>query len=306
MKKEKVIIPNKKRLEEKINKMAEDGIDNLHVLSDFDKTFTKAFSRGKKIATLISVLRSEKYLTPDYPAKAYALFDKYHPIEINPKINIQIKKRKMQEWWMTHLKLLIKSGLNKNDIKRAVSSRKINLRKKVPELIDILNKHKIPLVIMSSSGLGAESISLYFKTKKISQKNIYIISNNFIWDKKGKAVGFEKPIIHAMNKDETAIHKFPIYKKIKQRKNVLLLGDSLDDVGMAEGFEYENVIKIGFLNEAKKENLRIFKKYFDMVILNDGSFKEINRLLNKIITNGNSNKKLQKNSWRKNNTRNKK
>lgn len=283
MEKEKIIIPNKKRLEEKINKMAGDGASKLHIVSDFDKTFTRAFSRGKKISTLISVLRNEKYLTPDYPVKAHALFDKYHPIEINPKIDIRTKKRKMQEWWVSHLKLLIKSGLNKNDIRRAVCSRKIDLRKNVPELIDTLNKRDIPLVIMSSNGLGAESISLYFKTKKISQKNIYIISNNFIWDKKGKAVGFEKPIIHAMNKDETAIHKFPIYEKIKERKNILLLGDGLGDIGMAEGFEYKNIIKIGFLSEAEKENLKLFKKHYDIIILNDGSFKEVNKLLKKII-----------------------
>jgi|GEM_PF-2763992 len=48
-----------------------------------------------------------------------------------------------------------------------------------------------------------------------------------------------------MNKSEVAIHSFPaVYTKIEKRKNVILLGDSLHDVQMIDGFDYTTCIKI--------------------------------------------------------------
>ena len=74
--------------------------------------------------------------------------------------------------------------------------------------------------------------------------NIDIISNAFDWDENGEAIAAREPIIHSFNKDETVVHNFPIYEEIKDRRNVLLLGDGLGDADMANGFDYENIIKI--------------------------------------------------------------
>jgi len=60
---------------------------------------------------------------------------------------------------------------------------------------------------------------------------------------------------------------------------VLLLGDSLDDVGMVQGFDYKNLLKIGFLNENVGENLENFKKTFDVVLTGDPGMDFINNLL---------------------------
>jgi hypothetical protein len=64
---------------------------------------------------------------------------------------------------------------------------------------------------------------------------------------------------------------------------VLLLGDSPGDVHMADGFEYENILKIWFLNTDTPENRILFQEKYDVVILNDGDMKYINKLLKKII-----------------------
>ena len=82
-----------------------------------------------------------------------------------------------------------------------------------------------------------------------------------------------------MNKDETILHDFPVYDLVKNRKNVLLLGDTLEDVGMIEGFDYANLIKIGFLNENVKDNLAHYKKKYDIIILNDSSIEYVNELI---------------------------
>jgi 5'-nucleotidase len=135
---------------------------------------------------------------------------------------------------------------------------------------------------MSSAGIG-EVISMVLKKEGRLYDNIYIISNVFTWDKNGNAISIREPIIHAMNKDETEIKNLPVFDLIKNRKNVLLLGDNLEDAGMVKGFDYKNLIKIGFLNENVKENLERYKNNFDVVILNDISLDYVNQLLKEII-----------------------
>ena len=75
----------------------------------------------------------------------------------------------------------------------------------------------------------------------------------------------------------------PIRKELEHRKNVLLLGDSLGDLQMTDGFDYENLIKIGFLNYQDEEKLEDYKKVYDVVILNDGAMSYVNGLLKKIF-----------------------
>ncbi len=72
-------------------------------------------------------------------------------------------------------------------------------------------------------------------------------------------------------------------KKLKDRKNVILLGDSLGDLEMIKGFDYVNLIRMGFLNYQDEENLEDYKKAYDVVILNDSSMDYVNGLLKKII-----------------------
>ena len=281
---ENIIIQNPKKLEEVKKAIAESGAEKLHVISDFDRTLTYSFVDGERRPSLIFVLRSGGYLTPDYPEKAHALFDKYHPIEIDPNIAGPEKKEAMQQWWQTHFDLLIRSGLNKNDIEKAVDSGKIKFRGGALEFFGSLYSNKIPLIVLSANGLGEDATTMFFEKNGGLYNNIHIISNSFEWDKKGNMVGFREPIIHTMNKDETAIKNFPaIFQEVKTRPNVLLLGDNLGDVGMIDGFEYENLIKIGFLNENIEKNLEQYKDNYDVVILNDSSMDYVNNLLKELI-----------------------
>jgi cytosolic 5'-nucleotidase 3 len=272
-----------KNIKTLIEKIQKDGPDKLHVLADFDRTLTTAFANGKKVVSLVSLLRDHNYLTPDYPAKAMALFNKYHPLEQNHHLSKNDRKKAMQRWWTKHFDLLIESKLSKKTLEKAMSSDKVKLRAGTTDFINLLYKNNIPLIIMSASGLGVESVAYYLKNKKLLKKNIYIISNNFIWNKRGQAVGVKQPIIHSLNKHEVLVKHFPIYKKIKNRKNVILLGDQPYDVDMIVGFDYDNIIKIGFLNEHPRKYLTLYKKTFDLVIKNDGPMDEVNKIIKTTI-----------------------
>jgi len=278
-----LIIPNKVELEKIKKLIAESGTDTVQVLADFDRTLTTAFVDGKSVPSAISILRDGNYLAAGYAEKAHALFDKYHAIEIDPSVSFEEKYSAMEEWWTRHSKLLIESGLNKSDLKKAAESGKIRLRDGFTEFMDTLRESNIPLVIMSSSGLGTDLISLFLEKEGKLYDNVYIISNTYEWDEDGNAVKVTEPIIHSLRKYETAIQDYPAFDVVKERKNVILIGDSLDDVGMVKGFEYENLIKIGFLNYKEEENLETYKKTFDIVLTNDTSMEHINKLLIDII-----------------------
>ena len=51
------------------------------------------------------------------------------------------------------------------------------------------------------------------------------------------------------------------------------LGDNLGDIHMSDGLDHSEVISIGFLNERIDERLEVYKKTFDVVIINDGSMQ---------------------------------
>lgn len=276
-----IIIANPEELQRKINIFREQGINKIHVLADFDKTLTKEFVNGKKITSIVAILRNEGYLTPDYPERAKELHSKYYPIEIDTSIPIEEKKDMMLEWWKKHFELVIKSKLNKSDLANVINSENIALRKRAKDFFNLLNELEIPIIIISSSALG-ETISMFIEKENLLFDNIKIISNEFIWDDEGYAIEIKEPIIHIFNKDETIINKFPFFDQIKDKKNVILLGDSLGDLGMIEGFDYDNIIKIRFLNENIEQSLEIYKKSFDVVILNDGDFSYINQLMEQI------------------------
>ncbi len=123
----KTIIPSPKNLKKIKTAIAADGPKNFHVLADFHQALTQAFVDGKLVLSLISILRDNNYLTPDYAGKARALFNKYHPIETDPSVPQEEKKKVMREWWTTHFKLLIDSGLNKKDIETAPKGEEVGI-----------------------------------------------------------------------------------------------------------------------------------------------------------------------------------
>lgn len=272
-----ILTPNKEEFEKKKEVFKKQGIGKIHIISDFDRTLTKAFVKGIKFPSIISQLYDGHHLTEDYTKKAQALRDKYHPIEINPTIPIEEKRKAMEEWWRTHKKLLIESGLNLRDVQDIVNNGNLEFRVGASEFLDLTHNLKIPLVVFSSSGIG-EAIPLYFRKLNRYYDNIHIVTNSMEYDEKGSAIATREPIIHVFNKGEIALKGLPIMRELEDRKNVILLGDSLGDLDMVQGFKYDNILRIGFYNY-EEESLDDFKRSFDVVIMNDGSMSFVNDLL---------------------------
>lgn len=280
-----IIIPNPELLNKKIAKIKEQGKESMHVLSDFDRTLTHSSVNGARTPSLISHLRNGNYLTEDYAEKAKALFNKYHPIEMSASFGEAEKAERMKEWWSLHYKLLANSGLNQETIKKATSDiikeGSIRLREGTGKFLNNLDKNNIPMVIISSAGIG-NMIQDFLKEQDLLLSNIHIIGNMLEFNKEGKFTGIkDNRIIHVMNKREVELDGLPIYPELQKRKNVILLGDSLDDLQMIENLDYENLISIIFLENT--ETLELVRQKFDVIITDDGDFNYINELLGELI-----------------------
>lgn len=279
-----VVISDEERVSEIREQLISWWIEKLHVVADFDRTLTKAFNGKQHRWSLISVLYEDGYLSEEYQKTAQGYFDHYHPIEVDPNIPFEEKKQAMEEWWVKHKQLLIAEWLTKEHIYDAMETQNVQLRDGFEEFFAFLNSNTIPLVILSAGGLGTISIEKYLENNAVLTDNIHILGNEFIWNEEWVAIDFKQPVIHSYNKDETVIQSFSeVYTEVKERKNVILLGDSPEDVKMIHGFEYDVLLKIWFLNKDVDNNMDLYKERYDVVIAHDGSLEYVNGLLEDVV-----------------------
>jgi len=276
-----VLIVNPQEFKLKKAKFIAQGANSIQVVTDFDKTLTTAFCKGKKNNSTISQIRHNNFLGDDYTTKTYSLFDKYYPIENDSTLSVEEKIPYMEEWWTKHLTILVEYGLNTKVIDKVINIQSKYLRKGYKKFFKTLSSKNIPVLILSS-GLG-DVIEGVLKKKKSLTKNIHVISNFFEFDKTGKATGYKGKIIHVLNKDESQIINTPHFEKITQRRNVILIGDSLGDLKMVAKIPYDEILKIGFLVNNVDAQLEEYKKNFDVVLLGDGSLDYVNELLKEIF-----------------------
>lgn len=278
---ENVYIKNEKELNQKIEQIKKDGKDNLHIIADFDNTLSKAYVNGKKMDSMVAQIRHLGYLGEEYTKLAYDLYEKYHPIEIDPNIPQEIKSEKMVEWWSTHIKIQAEYGLTKKILDEVIEKSNFTLRDKITDFFNILQNNNIPILIFSA---GANYfINGFLNKNNINYKNIFVISNDHNFDENGRVLGYKSQIIHTFNKGEVAIKNDPNYSKILHKKNIILLGDSLGDLDMSKGVDHKTKITIGFYNSSDTKHLEEHKKRFDIVITNDSDMSYINDLLKNIL-----------------------
>ncbi|MFA6269111.1 MAG: hypothetical protein WC652_04810 [archaeon] len=275
----KPIITNLRVLEEKKKSFRLGGAEKLQILSDFDRTLTVAYVNGKKSNTSFARIREGNVLPQEYVNKAQTLFEKYYPIEQDHSIAKEKKVREMVKWFREHLQLMVDYGLTREILKK-IALEQIVPRGGFDKLINYTFKKKIPFLILSS-GIG-DMIKIFLESKGLDNK-VRLVSNFFEWDSCGKAIKVKTPIINSYNKDESEIKKTPYFECVKNRKNILLLGDTVGDIDMAIGFDFENIIKIGFLNKDTVNQLDELKKHFDVIVPDDGTLEFVTDLLEELF-----------------------
>lgn len=274
-----VILPNQSDFNQILANIKSEWYEKLHVLADFDCTITKLTSNSwKKIPSLMTLLEFVKYwLNPECIEELRDYFNIYHPIETDPHYPIEEKKRKMQKWWEYVLNSLIKHWLSQDILIEVAKNKEVKIRNWIINLLKFLYENNIPLVIISASGIWIKSIEYFLKERQLFFPNISIVSNDFEWNEKWIAIWYKTPIIHSFNKWESILKRqFPwIYSKIENKKNVIVLWDSLWDHHMIDWFRYDNLILIWFLNQKIEENLEAYTKRYNMVLTWDSEAEEL-------------------------------
>lgn len=277
---QEVLISNKEAFDAKIAKIKEDGSDKLHVLTDFDRTLTYGSMDGKRTPSIISRLREDNYLGEDYVHQAHKLYDHYHVIEVDEQIPLRDRIREMDAWWEQHFKLLAEKGLDLQVLSQVVDEHPRMFRDGVLEWIDELHEKSIPTVIMSAS-LG-DMIRLYLEKHQRNYDSIHIVSNLLEFNEKGKVIGVKRPIVHSLNKSEVVLKDLAIHDELSNRTNVILLGDGLGDLGMIDGFDHDELLTIGFYNDADSKRLGLFQDAYDVVVTGDGDFSSVRSIFDSL------------------------
>ena len=78
------------------------------------------------------------------------------------------------------------------------------------------------------------------------------------WFVQGDLVGFKGELMHVFNKNENIVHQSDYFDNLSHRHNVILMGDSLGDLGMADGAICDSILRIGFLNGDDVSRLYLF------------------------------------------------
>ncbi|KAM3720315.1 putative cytosolic 5'-nucleotidase [Dirofilaria immitis] len=259
-------------VERKLNKIINADKDKLLVISDFDYTLSRFHdAEGKSCLTTHGVFDNAAcMISKEHGSVLEKLKSKYLPIEFDPQITIDEKIPHMENWWRTSHEHIIKIGFTKKIIEKFVSEAKIELKEGTEELILTLHDHNIPLIIFSA---GVGNVIDFFLQKTLGgfPNNVHIISNMMEYDENDVAVAFSEPLIHTFSKNSAVIsHHGSLFNEISSRTCVLLMGDTLGDLKMDVGLEYEQVaLKIGFLNYNDETLLAQYLDGFDIVLLDD-------------------------------------
>uniref|UniRef100_A0A673ANR4 5'-nucleotidase n=1 Tax=Sphaeramia orbicularis TaxID=375764 RepID=A0A673ANR4_9TELE len=244
------------------------------VISDFDMTLTRFAHNGMRVPTTHSKHPiSCKYLyllTPYFvgPLQMKELLNTYYPIEIDAGRSTEEKLPLMVEWWTKVHELLIDQRIRKDMLARAVKESSAMLREGYKVFFDHLAEHHIPLLIFSA-GVG-DVLEEVIRQNHVFHPNINIISNYMDFDHTGVLQAFKGQLIHTFNKRQGALSHAAHLRQVQDRPNVLLLGDSLGDLTMADGVtDTHNILTIGFLNDQVEERKESYINSFDIVLVKD-------------------------------------
>ena len=149
---------------------------------------------------------------------------------------------------------------------------KLLFRKSTRSLLETCHDNGIEFVVMSAGIYEYVESSMQILThseepgyseKLANEFNQTIISNRFNYElsedkslplfERAKVVGYKLPLVTPMTKRDT------IYSDdgpIKIKKNVVVVGDIVEDAHMAKSRKHDTILKVGILIDAKKEKHR--------------------------------------------------
>eukprot|EP00301_Raphidiophrys_heterophryoidea_P004744 c12039_g1_i1.p1 GENE.c12039_g1_i1~~c12039_g1_i1.p1 ORF type:complete len:317 (+),score=62.66 c12039_g1_i1:371-1321(+) len=275
----RILIPRPTEFRQKRAEIIRGGFDNLQVIVDFDNTLTHAFVEGKRSMTCHGILESAPSFSHKFKENCKTYFDHYHPLEVSHTLTLEEKIPLMVEWYTKAHTDLLEEKVTPTTIANAVRAANTILRTGAHEMITLLQTRGVPLLVFSA-GVGNVIEEFLHQHFGDLADTTHIISN---WlDLNQSVPTFREPLIHMFNKDERQTEGTPYAESVRQRRNVMLLGDGVGDVTMANGVSHNVVLKVGFLNANENELLPKFTSVYDVIVFDDGSMDLVNHILQTI------------------------
>ncbi|XP_075941745.1 cytosolic 5'-nucleotidase 3-like isoform X1 [Anarhichas minor] len=273
-----VCMRDPQRVQEILEAMVKAGSNTVQVISDFDMTLTRFAYNGKRCPTCHNILDNSKLISNDCKEELKELLNTYYPIEIDSSQSIADKLPLMVEWWTKAHELLVQQEIKKDLLAIAVRESDAMLRDGYQLLFDHLYEHSIPLLIFSA-GIG-DILEEVIRQTGVFHPNVKVFSNYMDFDESGVLRAFKGELIHIYNKREGALLNTGHFQELRTRPNVLLLGDSLGDLTMADGVQdMENILKIGFLNDKVDERKQSYLDSYDIVLVKDETLEVPNAIM---------------------------
>ncbi|KAJ8377258.1 hypothetical protein AAFF_G00264860 [Aldrovandia affinis] len=273
-----VCMRDRGRVEEIIQAMQRAGPSTLQVISDFDMTLTRFSYNGKRCPTCHNILDNRKLISEECKQKLKDLLNVYYPIESDVGRSVEEKLPLMVEWWTKAHALLVQQKIQKDLLALVVRESDARLREGYRAFFDRLQDHDVPLLIFSA-GVG-DVLEEVIRQAGVFHPNVKVFSNYMDFDESGALRAFKGELIHIYNKREGALLNAAHFRELWARRNVLLLGDSLGDLTMADGVHsLANILKIGYLNDKVEERKESYLRAYDIVLERDETMDVANGIL---------------------------
>ncbi|XP_015217687.2 cytosolic 5'-nucleotidase 3 isoform X1 [Lepisosteus oculatus] len=277
-----VCMRDRQRVEEIIQRFQRGGHGKVQVISDFDMTLTRFAHNGKRCPTCHNIVDNSKLISEDCKKQLKDLLNTYYPIEIDPTRKIEEKFPLMVEWWTKAHNLLTEQKIHKDQLAQVVKESDVMLRDGYKVFFDQLHEHNIPLLIFSA-GIG-DVLEEIIRQVGVFHPNIKVFSNYMDFDENGVLKAFKGELIHTYNKREGALLNSGHFAELGDRRNIILLGDSMGDLTMADGVQnMENILKIGYLNDKVDERKEQYLNSYDIVLEKDETMDVVNAILQLIV-----------------------
>jgi len=250
----------------KLAQLSRGGVDSLHLIVDFDRTMSHPDADNSW-----SCLKKSRHLSAAFHATTSELFRRFHPIEIDERLSVEERSRAMVEWWELSHSALLRENVTRQAFADMVRPPESNLffRDRTDELVRLCERLNVPLLIFSA-GLG-DLIDAAVAREQWGEA-VHVISNHMVFGGEGGvATAFAHDNIHTFSKKEVAltdVHE-EWAERVLERKNVIVVGDSIGDIHMAEGVDHNCVVKVGFLNKGQESALDDYAREFDIVLQDD-------------------------------------
>jgi len=288
LKQKGILFKDAELISEKLKKIIRSGPQQLVFISDFDRTLTTEDS-----CTSYGVIEHSTLMPASFRKSGNTLKAKYLPYEKDPKLPLEEKKTKMEEWWQLANENILKHQVKKEMIAKMVEEclKLVKLRDGYQLFFDRILENNLPLVIFSA-GLGDVLVEILKKKNIDLSKNILVISNFFGYNEEGIAIDFPLPAFHVYNKNATPLllHTSDYSRSLQQiqarKPNYILLGDSLGDLGMSTGLvisQDQTLLTIGFLNSHDPHEQSVYLDAFDIVLLPESSLEPVNQIFGLIL-----------------------